>query len=304
MAERRRIEFPSGGDICVGYVYPPARPDASEAACCIVLAHGFGGTQEGSLARTATDFAAAGFTAMSFDYRFLGESGGEPRQLIDIKAQHADWHAAIAFARTLPGVRADRIAIWGSSLGGGHVLAVAQQDPTVAAVVAQVPFIRFPRKVEGRSRADTRRLLRAILADWWAGRTGRPPRYIKSAGLPGELAVMATPQAARTVAVLDNPTWRNEVAPRVLLEMWLTYRPGRRAGDMRMPVLFSLAEGDREGPVEFARPVALRVPRGQLRTYPCAHFEFYDEAVRPTVAADQISFLRTHLVGFPGLAAA
>jgi dienelactone hydrolase len=303
MAQRQRVEFASGQDVCVGYVYPPARADAPEAACCIVMAHGFGGTQEGSLARSAADFAAAGFTAFSFDYRGLGESGGEPRQVIDIRAQHADWHAAIAFARTLPGVRADRVALWGSSLGGGHVLSVAQQDPTIAAVVAQIPFIRFPRKVEGRTPRETRRLMGAIFADWWAGRTGRPPRYIKAAGLPGELAVMATPEAAHTVAVLDNPTWKNEVAPRVLLDMSLWYRPGAHADRMAMPVLFSLAEGDREGPADITRPAAFRAPRGQLRSYPCNHFQFYDEAVRPTVVADQVSFLRAHLVGFPGLSA-
>lgn len=302
---RRRVEFRSGRDTCVGYVYPPARRDAPEAAGCIVMAHGFGGTQEGSLARDAAGFAEAGFTALSFDYRAFGESGGEPRQVIDIRAQHADWHAAIAFARTLPGVRPDRIALWGSSLGGGHVLAVAAQDPTVAAVVAQIPFIRFPRKVEGRKPREARRLLNAMIADWWAGRTGRPPRYIKAVGMPGELAVMATPEAAHTIAISlqDNPSWRNEVAPRVLLDMWLWYRPGRRADRLAMPVLLSLADADREGPSAVTRPVALRAPRGELRSYPCNHFQFYDEAVRPTVLADQVSFLRAHLVGFPGLAA-
>lgn len=33
----------------------------------------------------------------------FGESGGTPRQWISIAVQKADWHAAIAHARTLPG---------------------------------------------------------------------------------------------------------------------------------------------------------------------------------------------------------
>ena len=301
MTHRQRVEFPSGRELCVGYLYPPGT--ASAPGCCVVMAHGFGGTQEGSLARNAADFAAAGFNVLSFDYRGFGESGGQPRQVIDIAAQHADWHAAIAFARTLPGVRADRIAIWGSSLGGGHVLAVAVQDPSVAAVIAQVPFNGFPKKVEGRSRAEGLRLLRAAFADWIAARRGRPPRYIKAVGQPGELAVMASAEAARTIALMDNPTWRNEVAPRVLLDMAFRYRPGRGAQRLAMPVLLSIAEHDRETPPELTRPIAARAPRGELRAYPCAHFQFYDEAVRPTVLADQLSFLRTHLVSFPGLAA-
>lgn len=298
MSDRERVVFPSGGVDCVGYLY---RPPGEGPWPCVVMAHGFGGTQEGSLARNAADFAARGLAALSFDYRGFGESGGEPRQVIGIRSQHEDWRAAIAFARGHPEIRSDRVALWGSSLGGGHVLAVAAADPMIAAVVAQVPFNGFPRRVEGRSRAETARLLRAALADWWAGRRGRPPLYVKAVGTPGELAVMASPAAARTIAVMDNPTWRNAVAPRVLLDMALWYRPGRRAGRLAMPVLLSLAEQDRETPVALTRPIVARAPRGELRCYPCSHFQFYDEAVRPTVLADQVSFLKAHLLGF-GLA--
>jgi len=297
MSDRQRVEFASGADRCVGYLY--AAPDAAD--CCVLMAHGFGGTQEGSIARNAADLAAAGLPVLTFDYRGFGESGGAPRQVIDIGMQHEDWRAAIGFARTLPGVRADNVALWGSSLGGGHVLAIAAEDPAIAAVVAQVPFNGFPRKVEGRSRRDSLRLLRVALADWIAGKRGDPPIYIKAVGEPGELAVMATPEAAHTVAAMDNPTWRNEVAPRALIDMAFWYRPGRRARRLAMPVLLSLAERDKETPADATRPIARRAPRGELRCYPCSHFQFYHEAVRPTVIADQISFLRTHLIGFGAL---
>ena len=302
MADRLRVEFPSGGETCVGYVYRPPTPSAHGA--CVVMAHGFGGTQEGSLARNAADFAAAGFTALSFDYRSFGESGGQPRQVIDILAQHADWRAAIAVARDLPGVRPDRLALWGSSLGGGHVLAVAAGDPTVAAVIAQVPFIRFPGKVEGLNREQRRALSRAAIADWIAGKRGRPPVYVKAVGNPGEVAVMPVEDAVRNIMAMDNPTWRNEVSPRALLDMALWYRPGKTARRLAMPVLLSIAEHDREAPAAFARQLVARAPKGELRSYPCRHFQFYDEDVRAIVLADQLSFLTTHLGGFPILAAA
>jgi dienelactone hydrolase len=297
MPDRERVTFSSAGVPMVGYLYrPPA--EATQPLPCVVLAHGFGGTQEGSLARNAADMAASGLAALSFDYRGFGESGGEPRQVVDIKGQHADWHAAIAFARSLPGIAPDKIGLWGSSLGGGHVLAVAAADPRLAAVVAQVPFNGFPRKVEGRSRADTNRLLRAMISDWIARRRGRPPRYIKAVGEPGELAVMASSAAAQTIAMMDNPTWRNEVAPGVLLDMALWYRPGRSARRIAMPLLLSAAEYDLETPVGNIRPIAHAAPKGELRRYPCSHFQFYHEAVRPTVLADQLSFLHAHLMGF------
>lgn len=263
-----------------------------------MMAHGFGGTQEGSLAATARDFAAAGLMALSFDYRGFGASEGEPRQVVDIRMQHEDWRAAVAFARTFPGIDASKVALWGSSLGGGHVLHVGAEDPSLAAVVAQVPFNGFPRRVEGRNRSDTWRLLKVSLQDWWAGRQGRPRRYIKAVGQPGELAVMALSDAAQIVAQMDNDTWRNEVAPGALIDMAFFYRPGRQAGRSRMPVLLSLAERDLGVPTASTRRIAMRAPRGELRCYPCSHFEIYEEPVRRIVAADQASFLRTHLLGF------
>jgi alpha-beta hydrolase superfamily lysophospholipase len=173
------------------------------------MAHGFGGTQEGSLALTARDFADAGFAVLTFDYRSFGESGGTPRQVISIRNQWADWHAAIAHARQLPGVDPSRVALWGSSLSGAHVVAVAAQDPNVAAVVAQVPFNGFPRRVEGRTRAETWRLLYAIIRDWWHGKTGREPYYVPAVARRGELAVMAFDEADAIVQAMQNDTWRN-----------------------------------------------------------------------------------------------
>jgi len=41
--------------------------------------------------------AATGFAALVFDYRHFGASSGEPRQLLDINRQLADWAGAVAF---------------------------------------------------------------------------------------------------------------------------------------------------------------------------------------------------------------
>ena len=96
----------------------------------MVLAHGFGGVKEARLDAYAERFAAAGYAALVFDYRHFGDSGGEPRLLIDIGRQQADWRAAIAFARALEGVDGERIALWGTSFSGGHVIELAADGRT------------------------------------------------------------------------------------------------------------------------------------------------------------------------------
>ena len=79
----------------------------------MVLAHGFGAVKEGGPIRSAERFAAEGYAGLAFDYRYFGESGGEPRQLLSVKRQLEDWRAAIAYARTLDGVDPDRIGAVG-----------------------------------------------------------------------------------------------------------------------------------------------------------------------------------------------
>jgi hypothetical protein len=50
-----------------------------------------------------------------FDYRHFGASGGEPRQLLDISRQHADFHRALAYVRDLDWVDPERVGLFGSS---------------------------------------------------------------------------------------------------------------------------------------------------------------------------------------------
>ncbi len=294
-SERTTVTLDSGGVKLVGYFYRPAH--STGKVPCVVMGHGFSGTQD-RLVASAERFAGAGFAVLTFDYRNFGESGGQPRQLVSIEGQLEDWRAAIRFARTLEGVDPERIALWGSSLGGGHVVCVATEDPRIAAVVAQVPFNGFPRRVEGRSTLDTLKLLWAMGADAARGILGRPPHYIPMVGAPGDVAVTATPQAQEHIASLSGESrdtlWRNEVAPRALISM-MRYRPGDAAHRLRIPILVSIAERDLETPEELTRQIAERAPHGELRRYPVSHFDFYRDPVRQRILADQIDFLRTHL---------
>jgi dienelactone hydrolase len=135
---RKDLEFSSGGDVCAAWLYPAAV--AADLEPIIVMAHGLSGTRRDRLGAFAERFSAAGVAALVFDYRGFGDSGGEP-DLFEHERQLVDWRAAIAFARSLPGIDADRVATFGSSLGGGNALAAAAEDPRVAASISQVPLL-------------------------------------------------------------------------------------------------------------------------------------------------------------------
>lgn len=101
---------------------------------------------------------------------------------------------------------------------------------------------------------------------------------------------MASAEAHRVIAGMDSPTWRNEVAPRAL-EM-MRYRPAQFAPRVACPVLVCIGDRDAETPPELSGALAEAVPHGELKSYPVPHFEFYTDAIRPQVVADQIAFLR------------
>src|SRR5439155_8789479 len=94
----------------------------------VVMAHGLGGQRRFRLDVHAERFAEAGLAALVFDYRHFGDSEGEPRQLVSIRGQLADWRAAIDFARGHHELDGGRLAIWGTSLAGGHVQVIAAED--------------------------------------------------------------------------------------------------------------------------------------------------------------------------------
>jgi dienelactone hydrolase len=123
---RKELTFASGQDTCAAWFYPAAEHMGVRPV--IVMAHGLTGTRRDRLGAFADRFAAAGIAALVFDYRGFGDSTGEP-DLFEPSRQLEDWRAAIAFTRSLPDIDPERVATFGSSLGGGNALAAAAEDP-------------------------------------------------------------------------------------------------------------------------------------------------------------------------------
>ena len=138
---RRTVDFRSGDSFCSAWLYLPHT--VSEAPVpVVVMGHGLGATREMGLAPYAERFAAAGLAVLVFTYRHLGDSGGEPRQVLSMTKQLADWDAALEYAAGLPEVDRSRVAVWGSSLGGGHAIAVAARHPVASRRGRPVPLHR------------------------------------------------------------------------------------------------------------------------------------------------------------------
>jgi uncharacterized protein len=284
--ERRDLTFSSGGETCAAWLYLAAGRPAE--APVVVMAHGLSGTRRDRLGAFAERFADAGFAALLFDHRGFGDSDGEPDLFVPGR-QLDDWRAAIAFARSLPGIDAERVATFGSSMGGGNALAAATADQRVAAAISQVPFLDIVKQAHRSSPAVQARVLLAALLG----------HHLPAVGQPDEPAFINAPDAEagwrHVVAIGEDSRWRNRASARWLLGR--PYRPARHAAKLHCPWLVCVGEADRVAAPGPAIAAARRAPLGELRTYPGVdHFDVYDGPEHETLVADQIAFLYRHLL--------
>ena len=262
---------------------------------CVVMAHGFGGTRDSGLMAFAEPFEAAGMDVVLFDYRGFGDSEGEPRQDVSVKKQRQDYHAAIDAARNLPGVDRDRIALWGTSYSGGHVIAVAATDQRVAAVVSLCPatdgLAALAQGVRETSAGHLAKVVAHGLLDAAGARLGRRTHYLPVAGQPGSNAPISTPGAAESYLALAGPTWRNEFAARTVLEIAFN-RPTVHASQLECPLLMQIGTNDRIAPPDAAKKAAKKAGYlAHLVAYPADHFDFYDGPSFEAALADEVTFL-------------
>jgi dienelactone hydrolase len=291
--QREDVWFNSGSDRISAWLY---RPATDGDAPLLVMAHGLGAVRTMRLDTYAERFCEAGYACLVFDYRNFGDSEGAPRQLLDIRMQLQDWTVAVAYARTLSGIDSNRIGLWGTSFSGGHVIATAARFPGIAAVVAQCPFTDSVASLGAVDPLISARLTALAARDLITARLGGTPVMVQTAGLPGEVALMTSPDAYPGFLGLvpDGVEMRNEVAARIGLKL-LPYRPGRLAAKVPCPILFCICETDTVAPSGPTRRYAATAPRGEIKLYPEGHFEIYVGDAFERVLADQLEFLSRHL---------
>lgn len=131
-------------------------PDNAASGPTIILCHGFCGIQEILLPQFAEAFVKAGFTAITFDYRGFGASGGERGRLVPAM-QVEDILSVIQWCQSLPEVNRTRLGLWGTSFGGCHVMAAAADNPDICCVVSQLAFADGEVIVTGKMTADEKK---------------------------------------------------------------------------------------------------------------------------------------------------
>ena len=290
---RHDVSFDSGEDTCAAWLYLPTGVTSPPV---VILGHGLGATREMRLDAFAERFAQAGIAALAFTYRHFGDSSGQPRQLLSIRRQLADWDAAIAWVKAQRDIDGTRIAVWGSSFGGGHSITVASRHPELRAAVSQCPFTDGLTSALALGPSESLKVLPSVARDLAAMVLRRPPAMIPLAGRPGSLALMNAPDALPGYEALlpTDTTFRNEVAARVAPTI-MAYRPGRAAKKIKFPILFCVSNTDSVTPPAQTIRYASTAPLGEIKRYEAGHFDFYLGEPFEELVRDQVDFLTRQL---------
>src|SRR3990170_2511483 len=138
----RRVEYASGDIDVPALLLVPKAPGPHAA---VLFVHGRSGLND-RVQAAARRLAGRGFAVLAPDYhtgRFI------PENPIDHDpATEKDVERGLDFLKTVPGVRADRVAVVGLSRGGYHAALLAVRRPEVAGMVGYYPHLASPNAPE------------------------------------------------------------------------------------------------------------------------------------------------------------
>ncbi len=133
--ERQEVHFYSAGHRLKGYWYPPKSTAARAPA--VVCGHGFSAMIELQMVGIPEALSDAGFGALTYYSRGLGESEG-PRGRVLPWEQVEDMRNAITYLQTRPDVDPGRIGVFGSAWGCSVGIAAMALDKRLKCLVGTV----------------------------------------------------------------------------------------------------------------------------------------------------------------------
>jgi cephalosporin-C deacetylase-like acetyl esterase len=261
------------------------------------MAHGLAALKAFRLPAFAERFVEKGMATFLFDYRTFGQSDGEPRHLVDPFHHIQDWLAAISHVRNLSEVDSKRIALWGSSFSGGHVIIAAARDSGITAVVSQVPFVSGFSSIRLKSISEIFLATCYGMADCIRTAFFLPPHYSPAIAHPGSFAAMNTEESYPGFhsIIPDGSDWENKMTSRAFI-LLAFYSPMSYARKVKAPVLLIGGKNDSLVPFAAVKKTAKRLPNCEFVALESNHFEPYTGARFEQSIKIQIDFLERKLL--------
>jgi fermentation-respiration switch protein FrsA (DUF1100 family) len=276
------------------WLFTPSNSGSNLSFPIVIMSHGLGAQKDMGLSHYANKFGSHGIAVLIIDYRYFG---GSIDKELKIRNFINPWNHVDDIKTTVsyvhhghlgPSIDSTRIALWGTSFAGGHMLKVAHElgPSMIKGVISQVPHLdgkaASKRGIQQRGLLKTLHLSVLAIADFlWSHVLGFSPIYIKIAGTVKDAAYMLLSE--------DELKSYFEKHPQTLLGGWLNKAPARTVAVMSLynpiqsvphiskdiPILFIAALQDELCPISFVRAAKELAANAELLEIDCTHFNIY-----------------------------
>lgn len=162
-------------------LYTSKELDVSQKYPALIVGAPYGGVKEQGPCVYANELAQRGFVVLTFDQVFMGESGGEPRNISSPELFTESFSAAVDYLGTkLTFVDRERIGAIGICGSGGFALSAAQCDTRIKAVATASMYVMTDAARLGMTKDQIMETKKALSLKRWEDAGNGYPEYIPS----------------------------------------------------------------------------------------------------------------------------
>jgi uncharacterized protein len=139
-----KVTFVSEGITLVGHLFLPETRSLDVQLPAIICGGSWLTVKEQMAGHYAQKLAKLGFAALAFDFRYFGESDGEPRQYESGTAKTEDFKNAMTFLQSLPIIDPKRIGGLAICASAGYMARAVAEDDRFRAFVTVAGWFQHP----------------------------------------------------------------------------------------------------------------------------------------------------------------
>jgi uncharacterized protein len=288
---KTHFRFQSKGETLVGNLFLPER---DKPAGVVVAVGPLTSVKEQATGTYAQAMAERGYAALAFDYRYFGESGGEPRQFENPEANIEDIRGAAT--ALVADNRLANLPLFGVGIcfGAGPMVRAVAEDPRFRAFAGVAGVYTDNAKTVARMGAAYQAAIdRGLAAERTWRETGEAETIPAVASDGGDVA-MPLREAYEFYGTPRGrvPNYVNGYAIQSLAHS-LPFDARRAADVITVPVLIVHSERALAPDLAHAFYAAVRSPKQELWVTSQGQIDFYDDPKLITPAADAVAaFLR------------